>query len=89
MRVTPSLLVCTALSLWGLVGGHSFTWIPVSGLVASLLSIQTRDWCGSDQLGSLRTMSRLLKFALILVGAYALLSIPACVVLAIMWFTGK
>lgn len=85
MRLTPSLLVTVACSLWGLAAKQPLTWVPVSGALASVIDLGTRGWYMSDRVGEMRATSEILKTLLTLVGAYALLAMVGSIGIGIWW----
>jgi len=87
MRITPALVVTLACSILGTLGGYPHLWLPYTGLVASLIDRGTRAWVTSDRLGESAGVSAVLKFAMALVGLYAIIAMPACVILAIYWLS--
>lgn len=85
MRVTPSLLVTVACSLWGVATKQPLAWVPVSGALASVIDLATRGWYMSDRVGEMRATSETLKTLLTLVGGYALLAMLASIGIGVWW----
>ena len=85
MRLTSAILITSLTSVWGLVAGNPFLWLPVTGLIAAVIDLLTRDWVSSSRLGEMEKLSLSLKFVFTLIGTYAMLCQFACVVLMIYW----
>jgi hypothetical protein len=85
MRLTSAILITSLTSVWGLVAGNPYLWIPVTGLIAAVIDLLTLDWVSSSRLGEMQKLSLSLKLVFTLIGTYAILSQFACVILMIYW----
>jgi hypothetical protein len=85
MRLSTSILINAICLIIGILLKEGFLWIPISGLIASLIEVNMRKWVSSDRLGSAIKINVILKFGLSLIGFYSLLSQIACVGVLLYW----
>lgn len=85
MRLTSAVVITAGCAAWGTVAGHSNLWLPYSGLAASIVDLLTRSWVTSSRLGEAAVTSAILKFLLMLVGVYAVMSQFVCVAVGLYW----
>ena len=86
MKINLAIIVSFIVLLIGLFVGENYLWIPISVLIAGVIDLLTRQWVISDRLGSVQTLSIMLKSLLALIGLYAMIGQIACVILLIWWF---
>lgn len=86
MKMNLSLIVSLVTFLTALIFSKNPSWLPLSIVIASLVSAQTNGWVASDRLGTAVRLSVYLKFLFSLIGLYSLIGIFVCVILLIKWF---
>jgi len=84
--MTLSLIITLVVGIIGFIFAKDFLWIPISGLVASIIDKYVRNWVQSGKLGIAVNISTLIKFVLSLIMLYATLSMIAAIVLLFVWF---
>lgn len=85
MKISLSAIFNAVCLSFGLIANREPIWIPVIGLVASLIATATRSWVASDRLGTAVKTSIIFKGVLALVGFVAILSQITAVGLTIYW----
>ena len=85
MKINSAILISFFVLLIGFSFDQSYLWIPFSVLVAGITDLLTRRWVTSDQFGSTRHLSALLKLFFALIGFYAMLGQAICIGLILWW----
>ena len=89
-KLTTAFVITAGCSVWGTIEGYPYLWIPYSGVVASIIDLFSRKWVKSEKLnGLLMGLSIVPKFALSLIGVYAMLIQFACLALGVYWIRIK
>ena len=88
VRLTTAIVINGLCAIPGVVWLFEFWWVPVSGLLAGLIELPTRDWLASDRLGTARGLSVIVKFLFALIGFYALITQLASIALVVYWIVG-
>ncbi|MCX6224518.1 MAG: hypothetical protein NTV01_07160 [Bacteroidia bacterium] len=89
IQPTSALIITTLCAVWGTITDQPYLWIPYTGIAASIVDFFTRSWVTSEKTGEWVVLSVLLKFALSLVGFYAMLIQFTCFALGIYWIIIK
>lgn len=85
MKVSLSTILNAVCLSFGLIASREPIWIPVVGLVASLIATLTQSWVASDRVGTAMKTSIILKGVLAVIGFVAMLSQITAVGLTIYW----
>lgn len=85
MKVSLSTILNAVCLSFGLIASREPIWIPVVGLVVSLIATTTRYWVASDRLGRAVKTSIILKGVFALIGFVAMFSQITAVGLTIYW----
>jgi hypothetical protein len=89
-KLTTAFVMTVICSVWGTIEDYPYLWVPYSGVVASTIDLFSRKWVKSEKLdGLLMGLSIVPKFALSLIGVYAMLIQFACLALGIYWIMIK
>lgn len=86
MKLNLGIIISTIGLIIGIVNDKDLLWVPVFFIVSSIISLINSDWVRSDNLGSARNASMLLKFVFANFMLFSTLSVICIPILIVYWF---